>query len=141
MTQNETNCPKCFSESTVKSGIVNNRQRYTCKNCRYNFSVQKMGKEIDNYFVVKGLQLYLEGISYREIERILGISHVTVSNWVKKFGVKKPINSAYHPSYRIITHNELIEFIQKKENVLGKGMILTEVGDKFMLIKWDRFKK
>jgi len=141
MTQNETNCPKCFSESTVKSGIVNNRQRYTCKNCRYNFSVQKMGKEIDNYFVVKGLQLYLEGISYREIERILGISHVTVSNWVKKFGVKKPINSAYHPSYKIITHNELIEFIQKKENVLGKGMILTEVGDKFMLIKWDRFKK
>jgi transposase len=100
-----------------------------------------MGKEIDNYFVVKGLQLYLEGISYREIERILGISHVTVSNWVKKFGVKKPINSAYHPSYKIITHNELIEFIQKKENVLGKGMILTEVGDKFMLIKWDRFKK
>lgn len=141
MTHNETNCPKCFSESIVKSGIVNKRQRYTCKNCRYNFSVQKMGKEIDNYFVIKGLQLYLEGISYREIERILGISHVTVSNWVKKFGVKKPVNSAYHPSYKIITHNELIEFIQKKENVLGKGMILTEVGDKFMLIKWDRFKK
>jgi transposase-like protein len=141
MTQKETNCPKCFSESIVKSGIVNNRQRYTCKTCRYNFSVQKLGKEIDNYFVVKGLQLYLEGVSYREIERILGISHVTVSNWVKKFGVKKPVNTAYHPSYKIITHNELIEYLQKKENVLGKGMIITEVGDKFMLIKWDRFKK
>ena len=30
------------------------------------------------------------GMHYREIERILGVSHVTISNWVKEFKVIKP---------------------------------------------------
>lgn len=134
-------CPKCGSESVVKSGVVADRQRYRCKQCSYHFSVDKLGKEIDNYFVVKALQLYLEGVSFREIERILGVSHVTVSNWVKKHGIQRPINTTYHPSYRILTQSELLEYFSNKENTIGKGMILTEVGDKFMLIKWDRFKE
>jgi hypothetical protein len=47
------------------------------------------------------LQLYLEG-SYREIERIIG-SHVTISNWVKSFNIKKPSHANYHPTYRFLT--------------------------------------
>lgn len=138
--QNQKFCTRCNSSETIKSGIVQNRQRYSCKSCGYNFTVDKKGKEIDNYFVVKALQLYLEGISLREIERILGISHVTVSNWVKKHGLKKPVNATFHSTYRVLSFAELAEFMQHKENVAGKGMIITQVGDKFMLIKWDRFR-
>jgi hypothetical protein len=35
----------------------------------------------------------------------------------------------------------LAEYIQKEENLKGSGLIITEFGDKFMLIKWERFKK
>ena len=77
-------CPQCQSKNFIKSGIVNDRQRYKCKSCGYNFTVNKIGKEIDQYYVTKALQLYLEGLSYREIERILGVSHVSIMNWVKK---------------------------------------------------------
>ena len=45
---------------------------------------------MNSYYVVKALQLYIEGISYREIERILGVSHVSVINWVKKYKIKAP---------------------------------------------------
>ena len=134
-------CPKCQNNKIVKSGIINQKQRYLCKNCNYFFTVNKIGKKIDDYYVTKALQLYLEGLSYREIERIIGVSHVSISNWIKSFNIKKPVNTNYHPTYKILNHLELVEYIKKKESLSGAGMIITELGDKFMLIKWERFKK
>ncbi|WP_344928472.1 transposase-like zinc-binding domain-containing protein [Aquimarina addita] len=135
------NCPNCNSRSYVKSGIVNNRQRYRCKMCNYFFTVNKLGKKIDDYYVNKALQLYLEGLTYREIERILGISHVSIMNWVKKYNIKRPYNSEYHPTYKILNALELSSYFQSPENIKGAGVIVTELGDKFMLIKWERFKE
>lgn len=133
-------CPKCSSYRIIKSGIVNDRQRYKCKNCSYHFSVDKLGKQIDNYYVTKALQLYIEGLSYREIERLLGVSHVSVMNWVKQYGIRKAQNLQYHPTYRILTHSELITYLSDKAHLNGAGAIITEVGDKFMLIRWERFR-
>jgi transposase-like protein len=82
-------CPKCHNNHIVKSGIVNHKQRYLCKKCNYYFTVNKIGKKIDNYYVTKALQLYLEGLSYREIERIIGVSHVTVSKLGKRIQGKE----------------------------------------------------
>ncbi|MDX5325166.1 MAG: hypothetical protein LPK80_02795 [Bacteroidota bacterium] len=133
-------CPRCGGQQYVKSGIVNNRQRYRCRSCGYHFTVGKQGKKIDDYYVVKALQLYVEGVSYREIERLLGISHVTVMNWVRQHKIKRPVNQDYHPTYRILTHRELTDHLLKKENLSGAGLIITELGDKYMMIKWERFR-
>lgn len=133
-------CPKCQSEKYVKSGIVKDRQRFTCKKCGYHFTVQKEGKKVDHYYVTKALQLYLEGISYREIERILGVSHVSVMNWVKQYIKVRPNIQEYHPTYKILKHQEFIEYIQDQNHMKGAGMMVTELGDKYMLIKWERFK-
>lgn len=133
-------CPKCQNSNIVKSGVIKDRQRYLCKTCSYYFTVNKLGKKIDNYYVTKALQLYLEGLSYREIERIIGVSHVSISNWVKDFKLKRPTHSNYHPSYKIFKHTELVEYLKNKDEMSGAGMIITELGDKFMLIKWERFK-
>ncbi|MFT5714597.1 MAG: transposase-like protein [Flavobacterium sp.] len=133
-------CPKCQGSQIIKSGVINSKQRYLCKKCNYFFTVHKIGKKIDDYYVTKALQLYLEGLSYREIERIIGVSHVTISNWVKSFNIKKPSHANYHPTYKIFNHLELIEYIKNKDLLSGAGMIITELGDKFMLIKWERFK-
>ena len=133
-------CPNCNSDKNIKSGIVGNRQRYKCKECQYFFSVNKIGKKIDDYYVNKSLQLYLEGLSYREIERILGISHVSIMNWVKKYNIKRPYNSNYHPTYKILNAIELGEYFTNTSNIKGAGVVVTELGDKFMLIKWERFK-
>ncbi len=133
-------CPNCGSDNYIKSGIVNNRQRFKCKSCNYFFSVNKIGKKIDDYYVNKALQLYLEGLTYREIERILGISHVSIMNWVKKYNIKRPYNSNYHPTYKILNASELSSYFQNVNNLSGAGVVVTELGDKFMLIKWERFR-
>lgn len=134
-------CPNCNATSNIKSGIINNRQRYNCKVCNYFFTVSKVGKKIDDYYVNKSLQLYLEGLTYREIERILGVSHVSVMNWVKKYNIKRPNNTNYHPTYKILNAKELGDYFNNSKNVKGAGVIVTELGDKFMLIKWERFKE
>lgn len=133
-------CPKCSHHESSKSGIVKNRQRYRCKHCNYYFTVEKIGKQIDSYYVIKALQLYIEGVSYREIERLLGISHVTVMNWVKKWGIKAPEQLEYRPTYRIMNQQELQEFIKDPLQLKGTGMLITELGDKYMIIRWERFR-
>ncbi|RQO34382.1 hypothetical protein DBR39_20365 [Chryseobacterium sp. KBW03] len=137
----ESTCPKCNSIKVVKSGIINEKQRFHCKDCKYYFTVKKLGKQIDDYYVTKALQLYLEGLSYREIERIIGVSHVTISSWIKKYNITRPPHSEFHPVYKILKQNELIDYIAKEENIKNSGIIITQFADKYMLIKWERFKK
>ncbi|WP_350339796.1 IS1/IS1595 family N-terminal zinc-binding domain-containing protein [Sanyastnella coralliicola] len=136
-----TICPKCSHDSSTKAGIINGRQRYKCRNCGYHFTINKVGKRIDQYYVTKALQLYLEGLSYREIERIIGVSHVSVMNWVKQYGIKRVETGQYHPNYRIVSHEELASYFSDKSEVQGKGMLITELGDKFMVIRWERFRE
>lgn len=133
-------CPNCASDKYIKSGVINDRQRYKCKGCGYFFTVNKVGKKIDDYYVNKALQLYLEGLTYREIERILGVSHVSVLNWVKKYKIKRPENINYHPTYKILNAAELAIYFANPANISGSGTIVTELGDKYMLIKWERFR-
>lgn len=137
----EIKCPKCSSTHHVKSGIISGRQRYRCKNCHYYYSVQKIGKKIDDYYITKALQLYLEGISAREIERLIGVSHVSIHNWVKKLGIRRISHDSHHPTYKVFNHNELAEYMADRSNLEGFGAIITEVGDKFMMIRWERFRK
>ena len=133
-------CPKCESTEATKSGIINDRQRFKCKACGYHYTVAKVGREVNPYYVVKALQLYIEGVGYREIERLLGVSHVSVMNWVKKYAVRAPRQTDYHPTYKILTQNELSEFFQVPGNVKGAGVVVTELGDTFMVIRWERFR-
>lgn len=137
----EKKCPKCMGIKTVKSGIIKGKQRYMCKGCKYAFTVQKDGKNIDPYYVIKALQLHIEGVSLREIERLIGVSHVSVMNWIKKYKVQAPETQQYKPSYKVFKHSELITHLSQVENMKDKGMIITEIGDKFMLIHWDKFQR
>lgn len=133
-------CPSCGSERYIKSGVIKQRQRYKCKDCSYFFTVNKVGKKIDDYYVSKALQLYLEGLTYREIERILGVSHVSIMNWVKKYKIKRPENTKYHPTYKILNAIELGKYFSEVSNIKGSGVVVTELGDKYMVIKWERFR-
>lgn len=133
-------CPKCESISVIRSGVVNQRQRYKCKKCQYYFTVRRIGKRIDRYYIIKALQLYLEGLSYREIERLLGISHVTVSNWVRQYELKVPPGREYRPTYQILKHEELIDYLADKDHLNQASVIITQLGDKYMVIRWERFR-
>ncbi|MCO5381150.1 MAG: IS1 family transposase [Methanosarcina barkeri] len=80
------NCPKCNSSSHKKNGIVGGRQWYKCSACGYNYTVELKSTAFSASVKRQALQLYLEGLGFRSIGRFLGVSHVSVQKWIKKFG-------------------------------------------------------
>ena len=79
------NCTRCKSENKVKRGIIKGRQRYTCKDCGYNYTVERNSiyRSKPDSMKRQALQLYLEDLGSRSIGRILQVSHVSVYNWIK----------------------------------------------------------
>ncbi|MCC2545027.1 helix-turn-helix domain-containing protein [Hymenobacter sp. BT175] len=130
-------CPKCESKEATKSGVVAGRQRFKCRNCGYHFTVAKVGREVNTFYVVKALQLYLEGLSYREIERLLGVSHVSVMNWVKKYALQVPRQPQVSPTARLLSQPELQVYLLDPTHLAGAGVVITAVADKFLVLRWE----
>jgi transposase-like protein len=120
-------CPKCKSTEFVKDGIVKERQRFQCKHCKYRYTVEQRGKP--NSLKKLALQMYLEGMGFRSIERILKVSNVTVLNWIKSFG--KQIEEYRRPegNLEIIEMDELHTFIGEKKTIAGSGFLLIGLGE------------
>ncbi|MCD8412089.1 IS1 family transposase [Tenacibaculum finnmarkense] len=79
-------CPKCKSEKKIKNGVIKGIQRYKCKSCGYNYTVERRSCDYPLSTKKKALQLYLEGLGFRSIGRLLGVSNVSVLNWIRAFG-------------------------------------------------------
>ncbi len=60
-------------------------QRYKCKECNYNYTVSssKLISEREEKHQL-AFTLHNEGHSFHAISRILGVSHVSVMNWIRK---------------------------------------------------------
>lgn len=77
-------CPKCKSEARSKSGFSRHgKQRYLCKSCGCNYT-RSIAWEYSDKDKKEALRYHNEGIGFRRIERLLGMSHTSVINWVKK---------------------------------------------------------
>jgi len=119
---NDMECPKCKSKSTVKDGIVKGRQRYLCKECKYRYTVEYRGKP--NSLKKLALQLYLEGLGFRSISRILKVSNVSVLNWIKSFGKQIEEYKRVEGNLEIIEMDELHTYISEKKTIAGSGFLL-----------------
>jgi transposase len=132
-------CPKCKSEHFIKNGKLHARQRYECKACGYNFTVSKLGKSKPPEVRRMALQLYLEGLSLRGIERLLKISHVTVLKWVRQWGkAKERLRREAEPKeVRQVEIDELCSYIGEKKSKSGYGWVWIESGGKCWILWWE----
>jgi len=109
------NCPKCKSDQFVKDGIVKGRQRFQCKVCRYRYTVEFRGKSTE--IKRMALHLYLEGLGFRSISRILKVSNVAVLNWIKAFGSEIEKIQGESTPIKVkatMTHNEFFNSLLKR---------------------------
>ncbi len=121
------NCPKCNSSSHKKNGIVGGRQWYKCSDCSYNYTVELKSTAFSASVKRQALQLYLEGLGFRSIGRVLGVSHVSVQKWIKKFGQElEALKSENEIS--IVEMDEMHTYIGNKKNIAGSGLLLIELG-------------
>ncbi|AKB32828.1 Mobile element protein [Methanosarcina siciliae HI350] len=73
------------------------------------------------------MQLYLEELGFRSIGRFLGVSHVSVQKWIKKFGQEiEELKSENKIS--IVEMDEMHTYIGNKKNIAGSGLLLIELG-------------
>ena len=78
-------CPHCQrTDQQVKIGHnPSGSQRYLCKVCRRKYTPHPNDIGYPDEVRHRALALYVDGLNFRRIGRILGISHQTVANWVK----------------------------------------------------------
>ena len=118
-------CPKCSHNICIKSGKMKGRQRYKCKSCNYHYTVSHRGASKDQKR--QALELYLEGLGFRSIGRILKFSHVAVFNWIKKFGEELE-NLKSSNKIKIVEIDEMHSYVSNKKTITGSGLLLIEIG-------------
>ena len=116
-------CPKCGSEEYCKDGIVKGRQRFKCKKCNYHYTVAQKSdvKSIETKRLA--FEMYLEGIGFRAIGRILNVSYVTVFQWVKKWGE----NMELPKRNETIAVDEMHTYVSQKKTTDGYGLLLIDM--------------
>ena len=124
-------CPKCKSKSHIKRGIIGGRQRFSCKVCKFIYTVSERGKPMTVKLLA--LKLYLEGMGFRSIGRVLKVSQVSVMNWIKKFGEEACETPELTTPTPIIELDEIHTYVGEKKTPFGFGQQLT-VSERNLLI-------
>ncbi len=73
------------------------------------------------------LQLYLEGLGFRSIGRILGFSHVAVYQWIKSFGSEIVKLGEEQKEIEIVEIDEMHSYIGNKKTSIGYGLLLIDI--------------
>lgn len=112
-------CPHDRNHKVVKNGHRQGKQSYLCRECRRQFreNPQPPGYTAE----VKDLcvKMSLNGMGFRGIERVTGISHNSIINWVRQTEAKIP-----HENYEIpetAQIDELQTFLGSKKPRSGSG--------------------
>jgi transposase-like protein len=114
-------CSYCQSNQTVKNGRRKGTQSYLCRQCGRQFrqTHQQQGYPLE----VKEhcLKLYLNGMGFRAIERVTGVNHNTVINWVKQTSQMLPDEDYEIPETTQV--DELQTFVGSKKTKSGFGRL------------------
>jgi transposase len=72
------------------------------------------------------LELYLEGLGFRSIGRIVKFSNVTILNWIREFGAQlEPIRR--DAPVVVMELDEMHSYIGSKKTHAGSGWLLIEL--------------
>jgi uncharacterized protein YjcR len=82
------------------------------------------------------LSMYLEGLKYRTIAKILKVNYVTVFYWIKELGV--PINKIKSTStIKTVEIEELHAIVSMKKQTKGYVLLMTDIETGSSILCWD----
>ena len=118
-------CVRCGSDDKIKNGVLQGVQRYKCKTCGYNYTVafRRGTRPADQKRMA--LLMYLEGIGFRSIGRILNVHNTTVYRWIRNFGEQIDVIRNDKP-VSIMELDELHTYVGHKKTIDGFGLVLAE---------------
>ena len=132
-------CPKCKSDQSKKNGFRRGKQSYRCKNCGCQYVENPKPKGYSSEVKQLCLKMYLNGMGFRAIARVIEIDHTTIINWVEEAGESLSDEPQDEEIPEITEIDELQTFVGNKNNKFWiwtvvnhqkKGIILWNIGDR-----------
>jgi len=129
------NCPRCKSINFTKAGNSKGKQRYKCKTCNYFYTVNFKSTAKSNFVKRVALEMYLEGLGFNSIARILEVSHVSIQQWVKVYG-KELEELKNNADIELINLSEVYTYLTKKKQSNNAGLLLIDINKKSSKSFW-----
>ena len=113
-------CKHCGSDKLVKNGFVSGKQRYKCKDCSGAFIEGDARLKYGLEKRLKVINMCLEGIGIRSIERLEGVSNPLIIYWIRHLSelLRKEIKRRAMPDkpkdITIVEVDELFTYYKKK---------------------------
>ena len=78
-------------------------------------------------------EMYLEGLGFRAIGRILKISYATVFQWIKKWGENLELPKRTE-AISVVELDEIHTYVAQKKTTDGYGLLLIDMEKGFSLL-------
>src|SRR5258707_2142427 len=111
-------CPYCQANTRqVKAGLTQSgSQRYRCQHCKRRHTPQPKQAGYPDEMRQQAVQMYIDGVNYRRIGRLLQVDHVSVMHWVLAQAHQTPATRPLPPQTTVIEMDELFTSIGAKRD-------------------------
>ena len=133
-------CPDCGSTNVRKNGKRRGKQNHLCKNCKRQFiDIYSSSQKYPDETRKKCLEMYLNGMGFRGVERVTKVSDTTISNWVRQEGENLSDAPELDTIPEVGEVDELQTFVGSKKNKVWiwtavdhfkKGILAWVIGDR-----------
>lgn len=109
-------CPECGGQHIHKNGHRRGKQNHICVTCGRQFLSTYSKRGYSDWTKRLCLRMYVNGMGFQGIERVIGVAHTTVIQWVQQVGALLP--DAYNPDDipQVGELDELETFVGQKRN-------------------------
>ncbi len=115
-------CKNCESTNCVKSGKVRGKQRYMCKECRYNF-VEGDARTNENVIAIKAMCVILYALakgSFNMLGKVFGRDRSLIYRWIKEAGLQMS-EPSLDAEFKAIEFDEMWHFVTSKKTSFGSS--------------------
>lgn len=91
---------------------------------------------MDDSLKEQALRQYAEGVGQRATERLLGVSHNSVMNWVKQEVAGKALAKIDASAITYVEADELWSYVSEKKEIFGPGGLLIALPEKYSGGHW-----
>jgi InsA N-terminal domain len=132
----EIQCTQCGCERIVKNGRSRHgHQRFKCRECGSTFGAEDH-RRVAPELRESALRHYAEGVGLRATERLVGVSHNSVMNWVREEVAGLALAQVDAAQIDTIEADELWTYVGEKNSRFGSGGLLIALPAKYSAGRW-----
>ena len=109
-------CPDCGKDLIHKNGHRRGKQNYICVSCGRQFIDSYTSRGYSDWIKRLCLRMYVNGMGFRGIERVIGVSDTAVLEWVKQVGECLPDTYEAEKIPQVGELDELETFVGNKRD-------------------------